>query len=123
MVSQVLRANATVLRRLTSVPMASVCISTITEGELLFGLARRPEATRLRDLVDAFLLRTDVLPWDRDCAASYGQLRSAMAANGKTLSPLDLLIAAHAQAVDAVLVSNDQAFAQWPGLTLQDWTQ
>jgi tRNA(fMet)-specific endonuclease VapC len=121
-VSHALRGHAKVLGRMTAVPMASLAISVVTEGELLFGLARRPEAVRLQVLVDEFLRRVDVLPWDRECAASYGRLRASMGEHGKTLAPLDLMIAAQAQAVDAVLVSNDLAFAHCGGLAWEDWT-
>lgn len=123
MVSHALRGHPNVLQRVEEKPMANLCISAITEGELLFGLAKRPEATRLRKLVEAFLCRVDVLPWDRTAAASYGETRASLAAQGKIISPLDLLIAAHALSFDAVLVSNDQAFRQIDCLKLEDWTQ
>jgi len=48
--------------------MAEVGIRVITEAELLFGLARRPEATKLKTVVEEFLLRVEVLPWDSDAA-------------------------------------------------------
>jgi tRNA(fMet)-specific endonuclease VapC len=38
------------------------------------------------------------------------------------LSPLDLLIASHALAAEAVLITSDKAFSRIPGLTVQDWT-
>ena len=45
-------------------PITSLCISVITQGELLFGLAKRPDATTLHGAVREFLRRVDVLPWD-----------------------------------------------------------
>ena len=39
-VSHLIKENPLVIRRLLAVPMASLCISAITEGELLFGLAK-----------------------------------------------------------------------------------
>lgn len=121
-VSHALRGHPKVLARMTAVPMAGLGISVVTEAELLFGLAKRPEAVRLQVLVEEFLRRVDVLPWDRDCAARYGFLRAALGERGKALAPLDLLIAAQAQALDAVLVSNDQAFAHCEGIVWEDWT-
>lgn len=123
MVSQLLKGHALVASRLMALPMDSIGISAITEAELLFGLARRPDARRLHALVQAFLQRTDVLPWERYCADVYGRLRAQMEKSGKVLSSLDMLIAAHAIAVKATLVSNDQAFSHVPGLAWQDWTQ
>jgi len=36
---------------------------------------------------------------------------------------MDLLICSHAPRIDAVLVTNDRAFAQLPGLSVEDWTE
>lgn len=119
-VSQLIKSHPLVAQRVTRVPMASLCISAITEGELLFGLAKRPEATRLHAVVREFLRRVDVLPWNS--ADRYGAARADLENSGKTLSPLDLLIAAHAIGVGAVLVTNDYAFAYVPGLEIADWT-
>jgi len=121
-VSHLLKGHPAVARRLIAVPMTSLCISAITEGELLFGLAKRPEAKQLHVAVWEFLKRVDVLPWDSVAAEHYGIVRANMAGQGKVLSPLDLLIATHALSVDAVLVTNDQAISQMPNLHLEDWT-
>ena len=121
-VSHLIRQHAAVALRVVAAPIASLCISAITEGELLYGLARRPDATRLRAVVEQFLLRVDVLPWDRAAAKRYGTLRALMESKGQTLAPLDMQIAAHAQSADAVLVTSDRAFKQISGLLLEDWS-
>ncbi len=87
------------------------CISTITEAEIRYGLARAPHAHGLHSAIEGFLGKIQVLPWGREEATVYGDLRAKLEASGKTLGTLDMLIAAHAMAVDAVLVSNDQAFS------------
>jgi tRNA(fMet)-specific endonuclease VapC len=121
-VSHLIKQHPTVARHLVAAPMASLCISAITEGELLFGLAKRPDAKRLHLVVQEFLRRVDVLPWDSTVATHYGTVQAVMEKKGKILAPLDLLIATHAISVDAVLVTNDQAFTQMTGLHLEDWT-
>ena len=121
-VSFLIKGHPVVARHVVAVPLSSLCISAITEGELRYGLAKRPDATRLHQLVREFLRRVNVLPWDTGVAARYGVVRAALAAQGKTLAPLDLLIAAHALAVEAILVTNDGAFGQIPGLLSEDWT-
>ena len=121
-ISHLIKAHPTVARRVVDVPMASLCISAITEGELLFGLAKRPDAKRLHLAVRELLRRVDVLPWDRVVAERYGSARAVMARHGKILAPLDLLIATHALSVDAVLVTSDQSFRLVDDLKVEDWT-
>ena len=121
-VSHLIKKHPVVSRRMLDVPMTSLCISSITEGELLFGLAKRPEAKRLHAVVKEFLLRVDVLPWNSDTAACYGNVRANMERQGNILGQLDLLIATHALNVGAVLVTNDRAFSQVTGLHVEDWT-
>lgn len=121
-VSHLLKSHPGVTRRLVDVPMAAMCISAITESELLFDLAKRPEATQLHLAVREFLRRVEALPWDSIAAERYGRLRADMASAGKVLAPLDLLIAAHAASLDAVLVTNDQAIHQMAHVHVEDWT-
>ena len=121
-VSHLLKQHPSVASRIMAVPMASLCISAITEGELLFGLAERPAAKQLHLAVREFLRRVEVLRWDSIAAERYGSIRADMARQGKMLAPLDLLIAAHALSVDAVLVTNDQAISHMHNLHIEDWT-
>lgn len=122
MVSQLLRGHAKVLQQVTSAPMESLCISAVTEGELAYGLARRPGATKLANTVGEFLRRVEICPWDSDVAQAYGTLRADIEKTGLSLAPLDMMIAAHAQCVGATLVTNDAAFKRISALTVTDWT-
>lgn len=121
-VGHLAKGHPGVVGRVVAAPMVALCVSVITEGELLSGLAKRPEATRLRRAVSEFLRRVDVLAWDSVVAERYGVLRAGMVGQGRTMGPLDLLIAAHALGVAAVLVTNDRAFGLVPGLGVEDWT-
>lgn len=121
-VSHLLRAHPRVTKRLVKTPMSAVCISSITKGELLFGLAKRQNAKSLHTLVFEFLNRLEVLPWDSVTAERYGPVRADMERQGKLLGPLDMLIAAHALAVKAILVSSDKTFRRVAGLHIEDWT-
>jgi tRNA(fMet)-specific endonuclease VapC len=122
-VSHLLQARPGVCQSVTQVSMESLCISAVTEGELLFGIAKRPDARALRHLIGELLRRVDVEPWDRAAAARYGVLRAEQSRMGKALAALDLMIAAQALSLDATLVSNDQAFNQIDGLRLEDWSR
>jgi tRNA(fMet)-specific endonuclease VapC len=88
-----------------------VCLSAITEAEIRYGLAKRPEATVLRERMEWFLAAVKILPWGREEAKAYGSLRAKLESSGKTLENMDMQIAAHAIALGAVLVTNDKAFA------------
>ena len=61
------------------------------------------------------------LAWDSAAATRYGALRAVLEANGTPLGNLDTLIAAHALATAAILVTNDQAFARVPNLAIENW--
>jgi tRNA(fMet)-specific endonuclease VapC len=87
-----------------------VSISSITEAELRYGMARRPAAHALHAAIHTFLLKVKILPWRSEEAEAYGAMRAALEAAGKTIAAMDLLIAAHAASVNAVLVTNDKAF-------------
>lgn len=104
-------------------PMSSICVSVITEAEMLYGLAKKPEAKGLHKAVVGFLLRVQVLPWDSAASRAYGELRARIEKRGKTLGNLDLLIAANSVGAGAVLVTNDQAFHKINGLNVVDWTK
>jgi tRNA(fMet)-specific endonuclease VapC len=93
------------------------CISAITEAELQYGLAKNPNATALRSAVEGFFAKIQILPWGREEARAYGGLRARQEAAGKPLGNLDMLIAAHAISVGAILVTNDKAFSRVPGLS------
>ena len=88
------------------------CISVGTEAEIRYGLAKRPESTALAGLMDGFLAGIRVLLWGRDEATAYGVVRAGLERKRASLGSMDMMIAAQAVAVGAVLVTNDQAFGQ-----------
>jgi tRNA(fMet)-specific endonuclease VapC len=112
-----------VRERLLKVPISEVGISVITEAELRFGVARLPQATKLAIVVEEFLLRVEVLPWDSPAARQYARLRAALEEHGEPMGNLDLMIAAEALDADATLVSNDRVFRRVKGLKVEDWTR
>lgn len=125
MASYVIKGNPPEVRkRLAMLPMESVCVSAVTQAELLYGLARKGHPLPLTKVVREFLIRVQVLPWDSEAATIYGDLRASCTALGITLGALDMMIAAHAVATQSTLVTHDNAFSLVPGniLTIEDWT-
>ena len=109
-------------RRIAQRDRSALFLSTVSYGETQYGLARRPDATRLHTLAHALFERVTVLDFTQISAETYGHLRAQMQLSGKSLQPLDLLIAAHALEARATLVSSDRAFRHVPGLNVEDWT-
>ena len=120
--SAILRQQEPVCTRAASVPLSSLAISSVTAGEMHYGLAKRPQATTLAKLVHEFLRYAEILPWTDAVAPHYGTLRAALEAEGITIAPLDLMIAAHALAADATLVSADKALSRIGILRTEDWS-
>jgi tRNA(fMet)-specific endonuclease VapC len=112
-----------VRERLLKVPMAEVGISAVTEAELRFGVARKPEAVRLKTAVEEFLLRVEVSPWDSAAAEQYAEVRADLERTGKPMGNLDIMIAAHALAAQVVLVTHDHVFRRIKRLKIEDWTK
>jgi tRNA(fMet)-specific endonuclease VapC len=120
-VSYFLRGEERVTERVVNTPVESLCISALTKAELFFGLARRPEATNLRRLVNEFLLRVEVLAWGSEVAEVYGRMRANLQKRGRQIKSHDMLIAAHALAVGVVLVTSDSEFHWIENLETTDW--
>ncbi len=100
-------------RRLKRVSVEhDVCISVMTEAEIRFGLARVKLSAANVATVELFLSKIDILPWDSACARAYANARATLERIGKPVANMDLLIAAHAAALGAVLVTNDHTLAE-----------
>jgi tRNA(fMet)-specific endonuclease VapC len=122
--SYVIKGNFPRVReRLVRLPMAEIGISAVTEAELRFGVARRPEAGKLRHAVEEFLLRVEILPWDSEAAMHYSEIRAVLEGEGQPMGNLDLMIAAQALAAGAILVSSDRVFSRVKGLKVEDWSR
>jgi tRNA(fMet)-specific endonuclease VapC len=104
--------DAALLARLAEVSVGDVVISSVTLGELEYGLHRKGQPPKLLNALKQVLLRIDVLPWDESVARCYGELCATLEARGINLSDLDMMIAAHASTADTILVSRDRAFGQ-----------
>ncbi len=122
--SHVIKGDVTRVRtHLATLPMASIVLSAVSKAELIYGVAKRGHPSGLATRVREFLARVDVLPWTELVAGVYGDLRAQCEGKGVTLGALDMMIAAHAKAVDAILVTHDKTFSLVPsGLRLEDWT-
>ena len=110
-----------VLECLNTAPREEVALSTIVCAELRYGAARL-KSKKLAAVIEDWLALFVILPWDDDASQVYARIRAAVESKGRPIGNLDLLIAAHAIAREAVLVTNNtRHFAQVPGLRIENW--
>lgn len=111
-----------ILRRLRKCRIGQVGISSITLAELEYGVHKSRNPQRNKMALVEFCAPLEILPFDDRAASVYGQIRTAIELAGKPIGPLDTLIAAHALAMDAILVTNNlREFARVHQLHLENW--
>lgn len=121
-VSDLLRnPRGVVAGRVASVGESTVCTSIVVAAELRFG-AVKSGSPKLADRVDRILSALEVLPLQPPADRHYGDIRQKLARRGLPIGPNDLLIAAHARALDlTVVTANAREFSRVPGLRVEDW--
>lgn len=121
-VSDLLRnPDGSAAKHIAEVGPDAICVSIITAAELRYGCAKKGSAKLLAH-VEAILESVQVLAFDVPADAEYGGIRAELEAAGKTIGPNDLLIAAHAYAAGAILVTdNTGEFSRVRGLRVENW--
>ncbi len=120
--SAAIRGDAGLDTKLQALDRREWCISTITVAEHMYGLARKPEAVRLTELVHAFLDASNVLPWDMGAAHALGRVRADLEKRGQVIGAYDMLIAAHALSRNLILVTdNVREFTRVETLKVENW--
>ncbi|MCK1736183.1 type II toxin-antitoxin system VapC family toxin [Bradyrhizobium sp. 138] len=108
-------------KRIARVGEDNVCTSIIVAAELRYGCAKSG-SQRLLKAVEDLLSEIDVLPLDIPADAQYGGIRAEMETAGKPIGGNDLLIAAHARAIGAAIVTaNTDEFGRVRGLKVENW--
>jgi tRNA(fMet)-specific endonuclease VapC len=112
-----------VLRKFERYPTHEFGISSITHAELQYGVAKSKHKTTNQFALDEFLLPLTILPfYGEKIVARYGEIRAWLESRGKTIGPLDMLIAAHASSLDLTIVSNNIKEFSWvPKLKCENW--
>lgn len=111
-------------KKVSAVRSQNLCISVVTHAELLYGVESKSRPPKLATVVARFLQKLPSLSWDDECARIYARIRANLEADGRPIGNLDFLIAAHALAVDCVLVTNNaKRFGQVAGLRIENWSR
>jgi tRNA(fMet)-specific endonuclease VapC len=110
-----------VAKRIAKVGENNICTSVIVAAELRYGCAKSG-SKRLLKAVEDLLGEMKVLPFDAPADTEYGAIRSELEAAGTLIGSNDLLIAAHACATGAAIVTaNSGEFERVRGLQVENW--
>lgn len=110
--------------RLRRRKIGTVGISAITLAELRYGVARSSDPERNLVALAHVLAPLVVEPFGDEAASMYGEVRPALERSGTPIGPLDTLIASHALALGAALVTgNEREFRRVPGLRVENWSR
>jgi tRNA(fMet)-specific endonuclease VapC len=110
-----------VAKRIGVVGEANVLTSVIVACELRYGAAKRA-SRRLTRQVEAVLGALTIRPLESDVERIYASIRTALEKKGTPIGAHDMLIAAHARAIDAVCVTDNVAeFKRVPALKVENW--
>ena len=120
-VSELIRNPAGQAAQRAKAASDAVCVSVVVAAELRYGCARKGSPQLLRR-VEEFLSEVPVLPFDVPADAEYGGIRAELEAAGRPIGSNDLLIAAHARALGATVVTANVAeFRRVRGLEVENW--
>lgn len=99
----------------------TVAISSVTACELAFGVAKS-QSERNHRALQMFMAPLEVLPFDESVVWQYAQIRSDLERQGQPIGSLDMMIAAHALALGAILVTNNtKEFSRVANLKIENW--
>lgn len=118
------RRSAVLQQKLMIFPPGELKVSVITVYEFYYGACRLSDAAKARAVVTikTFLDNVEALSFDRQAAEHAGAIRSRLSNDGRSIGAFDLLIAAHARSINAVVVTNNtQEFSRVEGLVVENW--
>lgn len=111
-----------VLEKFKKLAVGEVCMSTITYGELLYGAQKSEHPKKTLQLLETLASLIPPLPMSTEVSKHYGLIRSKLERTGKVIGNNDLWIAAHALALEVILVTNNlKEFSRISQLKLENW--
>lgn len=112
--------------RVQEVSLAQQVMSVMTFAELTYGVKASAAAKRKQNqaALDSLALYVAVVPWPQEAAQHYAEIRLDLKKRGAQLGAADLMIAAHARAMDAVMVTNNMKdFSRVRRLRVENWAR
>jgi tRNA(fMet)-specific endonuclease VapC len=111
-----------IVQRMSKLADGDVSISTITYGEVLFGIQKRNVGAIRRQRIEALLQQLPIALMDEETSRIYAEIRAKLEKDGQPIGPNDYWIAAHALSLGATLVTNNvRKFKRVKGLKVENW--
>lgn len=113
-------------KRAQQIPLQQQVMSVMTFAELTYGVKASAAARRKQNqsALDTLALYLAVLPWPQEAAQHYAEIRLDLKKRGAQLGAADLMIAAHARSMDAIMVTNNtKDFSRVRGMQVENWTK
>jgi tRNA(fMet)-specific endonuclease VapC len=111
------------VERIKTLHANDICISVITQGELIFSAATAANS-RTKPMVERFLQYMQVMDLTAPICMAYGSIRADLKSQGKLIGANDLWIAAHARHLGLTLVTNNvREFSRVNGLKIENWAE
>ena len=116
------RSSQELLDRIQTVPLEHQVMSMVTLAELLYGVQLSSRKKENRAAVDVLSRHLSVIDWTRDAAEHYADIRADLKKKGQLIGSNDLMIAAHARSLGAIVVTNNvKDFRRVKGLRHENW--
>jgi len=111
-----------VIARFKKLQLEDVAISSVTLAELEYGVKKSQAKEKNQQALEEFISPLIVLPFDKQAASYYGDLRAYLERMGTPIGSLDFMIAAHALSLGITLVTNNtKEFIRVSGLKIENW--
>lgn len=99
-----------------------LCISSIVQAELLYGVEKSDRVEANLKRVESFCARLAILSFDEAAAGHFGNIRATLERQGETIGSYDLMIAGHARSAGlALITNNEREFRRVDGLRVENW--
>ncbi len=113
-----------IIHKFKQFDIGEIGVSTITVSELQYGIGKSKTRRLNKQRIEEFIAPLEIIPYDEMAAERYGEIRYQLAKQGKTIGPLDLLIAAHALSRKLILITNNEKeFKRVKNLKIQNWVK
>ena len=111
-------------QKIINVPYENICISSITQAELEYGVSKSLNPAKNAQALTKFLSVINVVNFDSNAAISYGEVRANLERKGKVIGSMDMLIAGHAKSNGFIVVTNNvDEFERVEGIIIENWVK